>query len=353
MIRRAFTLIELLVVIAIIAILIGLLLPAVQKVREAAARAKCANNLKQFGIGAHSYEGVYARFPVGQELRAGATTTRSTFFIELLPHLEQNPLFAQWDFANTGNNITASAATSRAASLISIFVCPSDGFTENPFNLAATGAVFSPSQTASGNPYGGFHSGTSYAGNYGTGGYYTSFSTFPVKPNGIFFMTGPGNEMKPTTMGGSLHALADDHQNLPGVKLAMITDGTSNTLMMGEKNHRDADFDQWGSANSGLKMHQVSAWAWGGGRKGAAMLFCSSAVPINTTIRTLQPGSPTTPNIGNQDRRFNAWGSNHTGGANFLLSDGSVRYYRDSLTAQTLAALSTRNGNEVIPADGI
>src|SRR5262249_23140686 len=120
----------------------------------------------------------------------------------------------------------------------------------------------------------------------------------------------------------------------------------------GEKDHRDPDFDQWTSQNSGLKMSQVSVWAWEGGRKGAAMLFCSSAVPINTTIRKLQPGSPTVPNVSNQDRRYNAWGSRHTSGANFAMCDGSVRFIRDSISLQTLAALSTRDGGETIPADG-
>src|SRR5262249_45364543 len=155
--------------------------------------------------------------------------------------------------------------------------------------LAATGASFSPSQTASGNPYGGYYAGTSYAGNYGTGSYYTSFSQFPIKPNGIFFMTGPGIEMRPTTQGGQLHALSDNHQSLAPVSVGAITDGLSNTIMIGEKFHRDQDFDAWTSSNSGLKMYQVSAWAWLGGRKGAAMLFASSVEPINTSVRTLQP----------------------------------------------------------------
>jgi len=347
--RAAFTLIELLVVIAIIAILIGLLLPAVQKVREAAARAKCQNNLKQLGIGCHAYEGVRGSFPIGQELRAGSTTTRTTFFIELLPFIEQSAVHARWDFNNPANNTNAVAANSLAATMVPNFVCPSDVFAENPFNLPATGATFSPAQTASGNPFGGFYSGTSYAGNYGTGGYYTSFSVFPVRPNGMLFMTGPGAELR--MPGGSLFATSGNHQNLAPVRFAAVTDGLSNTLLMGERNHRDPDFDAWTTANSGLRMYQVSVWAWAGGRKGAAMLFCSAAVNINTTARTLNPSSPTTPNIQNQDRRFNAWGSNHTGGVNFVLGDGSVRFVRDGIPSQTLALLSQRDDNQPLPAD--
>jgi prepilin-type N-terminal cleavage/methylation domain-containing protein/prepilin-type processing-associated H-X9-DG protein len=353
--RPAFTLIELLVVIAIIAILIGLLLPAVQKVREAAARAKCSNNLKQLALGAHNYEGVYQRFPIGQELLAGSVQTRTTVFIELLPYIEQQSLHAQWNFTTPMANTTTTAATSRAATLIPPFICPSDPFAENPFTLNASGAVFSPSQSSSGNPATGLFSGTSYAGNYGTGSYYTSFSQFNIKPNGIFFMTGPGGELRNSSQGGSLHVLSDSHQNLAAVRMSAITDGTSNTLMFGEKYHRDPNFDTWTSANSGLKMHQVSVWAWMGGRKGAAMLFGSAAVPINTTILTLcgnNQSCANSPNINYQDRRFNAWGSGHTGGANFALSDGSVRFIRDTIPLQTLAFLSTRDGGEVIPDSG-
>ena len=130
--RRGFTLIELLVVIAIIAILIGLLLPAVQKVREAANRIKCTNNLKQIALAAHNYHDDHGQFPTGAHLPVpvGDVPTGGTnLWVELLPYFEQDNLYKQWDYKDNRNNV-AGGRNATQAQVIKILLCPSDPLPE-------------------------------------------------------------------------------------------------------------------------------------------------------------------------------------------------------------------------------
>src|SRR5262249_12803587 len=254
---RGFTLIELLVVIAIISILIGLLLPAVQKVRAAAARAKCSNNLKQLGLAAHNHEGVSGHFPPGRPQTPGPFRG-STVFVYLLPSAKQDPLVRMWDFVNLANNTTNDPKTSRTATVVRIYVCPADIFPENPFLL----------QGGSGNgiTYPGYYAGGSYAGNAGTFSYYPGDIPNPPGATGMLFTTGPSSA--PT-------------QNQQPVRIAGVTDGTSNTLLFGEKNHRDVKFEQLASSGANgypkeYPLYKWSAWAWQGGFKGSGHVFGSS-----------------------------------------------------------------------------
>jgi prepilin-type N-terminal cleavage/methylation domain-containing protein len=346
--RGGFTLVELLVVIAIIGVLVALLLPAVQAAREAARRTQCGNGIRQLAVASQDYHSAKNEFPLGMEMMPGLNLTRATMFVRLLPYLEQGALYQQWDFQpagagrNPSKNITSDSATSRAATVIPSFLCPSDQFAENPYLLPGDTPKAFPSQNAAGGVTG-YYSGTSYAGNYGEGSYYTQFSQFRIRPSGIFFITG-----EDASLSNGLHVLADDHRNLPAVKISAVTDGTSSTLMFGEKYHFDEFFDSWTSGNSGLKMYHVSAWAWTGGMKGTAHVFCSSAVPLNQDMRRLT-ASPNS--IEAQDRRFNGWGSGHPGGVMFAFCDSSVRFVSDSLDQVTLVSLSTRAGEEIVSAD--
>src|SRR5262245_60104283 len=130
--RRGFTLIELLVVIAIIAILIALLLPAVQQAREAARRAQCKNQLKQLALAVHNYESAFNCFPPGQIRMQFASMPRVrgwSLFVQLLPYVDQAPLYNQWDFANPINNET----NGNTAIILPGLLCPSESLLQNPY----------------------------------------------------------------------------------------------------------------------------------------------------------------------------------------------------------------------------
>src|SRR5580692_7530692 len=127
--RSGFTLIELLVVIAIIAVLVGMILPAVQKVREAAASTKCRNNLKQLALAAHNYHDAMDFFPPGIA-DPGPNGRYTSLFVELLPFIEQGTVYNEWNFSNPSVNFGGPGTP--AANVIRIMVCPSQIIPQNP-----------------------------------------------------------------------------------------------------------------------------------------------------------------------------------------------------------------------------
>ena len=291
--RRGFTLIELLVVIAIIAILIGLLLPAVQKVREAAARSTCMNNLKQLTLGLHNYHSAYEKFPAGIRRNQGAAppstnnytltvdpTRRTNWTIEVLPYIEQDNVHKKWNYNNFNANrgVTGDAATMSWHS-IKTFLCPSD---PGP-------AVDTTSDGASSPPR---HWGlTRYAANAGRRSY---------------------RRANQTNDGPFIH---NTQRNIAG-----ISDGTSNTIFLGERSTVDPVFDSTGDS--------LAAWGWYPfGAEGDVL--ASAAERINWKM-------PAPATQANYDLRINVFGSSHSGGANFALGDGSVRFIRDSMDLVTL-----------------
>jgi len=329
--RFAFTLIELLVVIAIIAVLIGLLLPAVQKVREAAARMKCTSQLKQIALASHAYHDVNQMFPGGVVMGG---THNSTLFVELLPYIEQNNLYQQWDFVNTGNNY--SGANSRAGTNITIYWCPS--------HPVIPGGGGSPAFTT-------------YGGNGGT----IVFPAAAATLDGIFSTTGP---------------LSQPNANQTGVNILAITDGTSNTILFGERVVGDVALDSFLNAPAGVitptptpplqSSAAYSLWAPPPGPTACAALLAGQVVinyrqpygwspPPPPPLPNLPPTPPPPVPWGQLGplwaARLGAYGSYHTGGANFAMADGSVRFLSASTPVGTLNALSTRAGNEVIPGN--
>jgi prepilin-type N-terminal cleavage/methylation domain-containing protein/prepilin-type processing-associated H-X9-DG protein len=328
-----FTLIELLVVIAIIAVLVGLLLPAVQKVREAANRMSCQNNLKQIALGAMNFESSYGRFPpavdtvidpyYGQKMVAkfspAVDSTQSYSIWEaLMPFIEQNNLknslvlnqLNQYGIMTDSQYANCVGPTSPGASTIKILICPSDQL-PTPAVTTYTGD--------DGTVY--YLGMTSYGGNAGTRASYWEYAS----QDGMFWLNSQ-------------------------VKIRDVIDGTSNTLFFGERYHKDVTFDLLnpGAPTYGGLINSYGGWPW-------ANVYAmedqteSSFSPINYLT---PPGTTQAQwNYTLQDARVNAFGSGHTGGANFAFVDGSVHFLADSTPLQVLQALSTRNGGEVASAN--
>jgi prepilin-type N-terminal cleavage/methylation domain-containing protein/prepilin-type processing-associated H-X9-DG protein len=309
--RRAFTLIELLVVIAIIGILIALLLPAVQKVRGAANRTRCTNNLKQLALAVYHHHDVKGEFPTGIHLvvfqddgrYAGGTTWR----VELFPYFEQDNLYHRWDYSDFRNNI-AGGLGATTAQVIPILLCPSDSLPDPVFYFDNE---YVPQYAWA---YG-YYGMSSYGGNAGSRAY-----GGPTYYDGIFSN--------------------DSH-----IRLADVTDGASNTFLFGERDHRDPEYDRYTYAfqPSFYPLAGVGMWAAAMFTSGGSNLanLLSPAVPIN--YRMPPSGGPAELN----NRQW-AYGSEHPGGANFAFADGSVRFLGESVPVAILQALSTRAGGEAV-----
>ena len=315
--RFAFTLIELLVVIAIIAILIGLLLPAVQKVREAANRIKCSNNLKQQALAVHNYESAHGVFPTGARSSVtvgGVPTGGTNVWVELLPHFEQDNLYRQWDFTDNRNNV-AGGRNATQAQVIKILICPSDRLDPVWELTKFHPALPLPDWCL------GFYGMSSYGANAGKR---SVLSGGPpdlprLSKDGVIFVSSR-------------------------VRLAHITDGSSNTLLFGERLHDDPEYERqrplvW---PDGPPMAGWGRWGFVANHGASGNVSLSTPAPINYRV---PPGG----NFSTLEDRACVFGSGHPGGANLAFADGSVRFLRDGTPLPTLQALSTRAGAEVIP----
>lgn len=303
MIRRtAFTLIELLVVIAIIAILIGLLLPAVQKVREAAARSTCANNMKQLALGAHGYHDVNNYMLPGT---GNFGCCWGTWAIPIMPFIEQENLFRiyqNWGGNDsTGPRYGAAPNTQVTTQRLKVFTCPSD-IPNTPFSGLTN---------------------NNYVVNYGNTSY-----TQVANLNGVVF-------------GGAPFSF-NGNGSIKRETLVGITDGTSNTIMFGEVLQGQA--------------RDLRGFIWWGDASGfSAYLGPNSTLPdrIYSSFycnNLPQQNLPCAVSTGTDPTMFAAR-SRHSGGVQVSLCDGSVRFVRDSVTIAAWRAASTSRGGETIGLD--
>jgi prepilin-type N-terminal cleavage/methylation domain-containing protein len=345
-----FTLVELLVVIAIIGILVALLLPAIQAAREAARRTQCTNGLKQLGLALHNY--ISAKkdsLPAGlyQEVKIPGGAQGDTFFVRLLPYMEEQAIYDRWDFGTTtgGSRANNSATeTSPAAQVISALICPSDRPEKRVCN-------FSAAVTTGGNnmTFPGYYAITSYAGNHGTLNYY--FDTNACNPgsmsstdDGMFYVVAPAG----STAGQCYDRPAPKPCVRPdkGVNLKSVSDGTSHTLLFGERYNEDPYFDANYTATSGLKIGEWCLWGWTGGKKGTGQVMRSAG--WDKPAINQQSSGCVLSAMCCQDARLKTWGSGHPGGAVVVFADASATFLTDSINPTTLTAISTRNKGENI-----
>lgn len=290
--RNGFTLIELLVVIAIIAVLVALLLPAVQQAREAARRSHCINNLKQLGLALHTYHDSMNVFPPGWlGVQGGISNMQGpsgfAWGSHILPYIDQAPLYAQLNF-----NVSCTDATNAVArqTVIPTFRCPTDpssstwqiGQDGNPSNILATLPT------------------ANYVGSFGTQGFEVICASppFPAAQctsNGMFF-----------------------HNS--STRMRDVVDGTSNTVFLGE--HRSNSTLRWQSTWVGVIPQGEEAIA---------------------RILGVSDHTPNHPALHIDD--FSSW---HTGGVHLLFGDGRVRFVTQNIDANVFKAIATRMGGEVV-----
>jgi len=318
--KSAFTLIELLVVIAIIAVLVALLLPAVQQAREAARRAQCKNNLKQIGLALHNYHDAYGTFP-SASVRTSYSTARGFFgktgwawSVMLLPYVDQGSLYASLNINTNRYDDTDSEIVRLTQTPISVYLCPSSptprlndtnktaafpasdvpaaanyksvfGFRNEGDGNAAAGATW-----PSGCPTSGFMRGHCFGGN-----------------DGLF---GAGSS----------------------IRFRDITDGTSNTLAVGET--------AWGDIGDGV--HRLAA-IWAGISESATGATANDR-PLRMVMHSL--GDTASRRI--NGTFGNSFSSHHIGGTHFVLGDGSVRFISENINGQTSTSLASRADGNVI-----
>jgi len=334
--QRGFTLIELLVVIAIIAVLIALLLPAVQQAREAARRSQCKNNLKQIGLALHNYHDVYSVFPFAgasqQSAVANGLGVDHSWIVRILPQLEQGPLYNQIDlnrptgtYAQTLPDTHQNVIAVRSA-LITSLLCPSsagaevrersDGATwANAYT--GTQALFYPlcagsvmASSTSSNTVSGLHPDCGQMQSYCISEYRSSTSDVSQR---TFFSSHNHDASKHPGIA---------NRGVTRISIRDVIDGTSNTFMAGER------------------LPNVCGYS------GAF----SSNFPVFYTGQKINSPTISVGNFGHWNRNCGA-SSDHEGGAQFLMADGSVRFVSENIDHRTYCALGDKGDGRTVSLD--
>ena len=336
--RAGFTLIELLVVIAIIAVLVGLLLPAVQRVREAAARTQCTNNMKQLGLAFHNFHDVNNALPVEGE------TQQVSFYTYLLPYIEQSALYNQvWPAFQTAlNTDTGWNNTTGGTNADSLYFAAAS----QPACLTAVKTFICPSRrTGSTGP------ATDYAGAYHSG----------VNAHSLQLGTLPGGiSACPEAVGGSLNAVLDTYtlgKNAKGITLGAISNaaGTSNVIILAHKALAPMNYNEQVPATSGARPGNDAGWSWTYWPNPQYNWYDHMRFADNGAGGT-NNGLGYAPDTNGMDE--NHFGGPHPGGSPVLYTDGSVHVYTygytdSSTVASAIYPATDSNNNLVTPGNAI
>jgi prepilin-type N-terminal cleavage/methylation domain-containing protein len=317
-----FTLIELLVVIAIIAVLIGLLLPAVQRARESASRTECTNKLHQLGIAVQKYHDDYGFLPVNTQINWTANSASWSWLARILPYIEEEALYQQLGVA-TNTPIGNPTARAAMATVVKKFLCPSDSYSwtgtrTNEFNIGTASGINPPFVVGMTNYKG--VSGANWGIDNGLGVPNPNPTTKPKTFNTLWPNGSPANQFDYQGLdhGDGIFYRTDYRRPL---KITGIRDGTTNTFMIGEDLPQRNQHCDWPYPNHAVGTCAVPP----NDQKAPGVDFASTDWPDVYSFR-----------------------SNHPNGLNFVMADASVRWIESTIDLNLYRALATINGGEPI-----